>query len=235
MQMHPHPSRSSSLAIQWRHLPSLILVLLMGLGGQSPAQSFRHALSLRVSDRLEALTNAPGMDPCVVVIDSADPGIYPMTCTPDSLPQLPGHRLYRVRLETTNEYLLDNGGAVIMSCKYGKELPPTHLLAMQAPDGRAILLSGSLAPDSAHTWAPAGLSVADHAQVRLAYLQPSGFKAGRCTRGWCAFRAHSELLGRRVEIRIAPEDVDRFEIARLGWRRVVLTPQVSLEKDWEDR
>lgn len=232
--MNAIPSRTSVPAVRWRHLPSLILVLLIGLGGQLPAQSFPHALSLRVSDRLKAFQNAPGIDPCVVLIDSADPGIYPMTCTLDSLPQLPGHRLYRVRLET-HEYLLDSGSSVIMVCKVHPDLPPTHLLAMQAQDGRAILLSGSLAPDSAHTWAPAGLSLADHAQVRLAYLQPSGFKAGKCAGGWCVFRAHSKLLGRRVEIRIATDDVDRFEIARLGWRRVVLTPRVSLEKDWEDR
>ena len=152
LQMNAIPSRTSVPAVRWRHLPSLILVLLMGLCGPLPAQSFPHTLSLRVSDGLEAFQNAPGIDPCVVLIDSGYIGIYPMTCTPDSLPQLPGQRLFRVRLETPHKYLLDNGGAVIMSCKNAKDLPPDGMLVEHPAEelaqckDRPLLAIGTVRP-----------------------------------------------------------------------------------------
>lgn len=197
------------------------LALATGMVQCLPAQTFETALSLRVSAALRVWAETFFQEPCIYYADLKTPGAYVMTAQKDSLPQLPGMPLYRVRLDA-NFYELDSGGFMTMVCKSSISPQPFELLVTQRQDGRILLLSGELPPDSAYLWAPSTLSLADYAQVRLAYLQPGPLRAKRCNTTACVFRARSALLKRRVECRIAPKDLDDFEIVRLGWRRVVL-------------
>jgi hypothetical protein len=200
-----------------------ILLMWMGLYITALAQpSLTHDLSLRTSAWLRDLERQQGHDVCAIYADKEAPGAYTMDIQDDSLPELPGLHLFRVRLDP-NSYQLDSGDFLTMVCKNSDPLPEIQLIAAYDAEGHLRVLSGALSPDPAYTWAPARLSLHDQAHIRLAYLQSRHVKTRRCDAQECVFRAYSELLGCRVEIRFAGEDADRFEIDRLGWRRTSLT------------
>lgn len=209
----------------------ILSILWMGLYITALAQpSLSHDLSLRTSAWLRDLERQQGHGDCVIYADKEAPGAYTMDIQPDSLPELPGLHLFRVRLDP-NSYQLDSGDFLTMVCKNSDPLPEIQLIAAYDAEGHLRVLSGALSPDPAYTWAPARLSLHDQAHIRLAYLQQRKLKTRRCTEDLCVFRAYSELLGCRVEIRFAGEDADRFEIDRLGWRRTSLTCMPLSEPD----